>query len=305
MPSLKPWIVFVLTACLTLAGCIGIDRADDTVLSVEATSPRNSLFAGDTMTLRAQLVNPFGDRFAGELTWISSNPAVATLSETGLFTALTTGQTTVTASHKGLVSNELFISVVADTISVAEVRVTANQTIIGIGGMVVLNAEALNGLGQPVAGQSFTWRSENPQIASVAEEGMVTGVATGKTRIFAETNGISSPGFEIEVAAASRMGTFAGLNGYQVRGTAFLENSAAGPVVRLGADFQSSNGPGLYVYLSNSANSVAGGVEVGRLRKNSGEDTYALPAGVGLTDYNVVVILCKPFSIPFGSATLN
>ncbi|MDP5168777.1 MAG: DM13 domain-containing protein [Bacteroidia bacterium] len=294
-----------LLTLVSFPACVGVDFADDEVLSVVAMTTQNSFFQGDIMQLEAKLVNPFGDRFDGPVVWSSSNPAVAEVSESGVLRANALGQVEVRAQHSEVVSNSLFITVVEDTNAVAEIRILGPGSILPLGGMISLSAEARNALGQVIPGLVFEWRSDAPQIAEVSEDGMVTGLTTGATRIFAQAAGISSSGYQLEVAAPSRSGTFTGLNGYQVRGTAFLENSDNGPIVRLGTDFQTSNGPGLYVYLSNSANSVAGGVEVAKLRKNSGEDTYLLPSGVGLTTYSNVIILCKPFSIPFGSATLN
>ncbi len=294
-----------LLTLASLSACVGVDVAEDEVLSVVATSSKNALFQGDTMQLDAKLVNPFGDRFDGPISWSSSDPAIADVSVAGVLTAYAVGQVEVRAQYEELLSNSLFVAVVDDPTGVAEVRIAGSGSILPLGGMITLTAEALNALGEVIPGQTFKWRSLDPQIAEVAEEGMVKGLMPGVTQIFAEVAGISSPGYGLEVAVPSRSGTFSGLNGYQVRGTAFMENSDNGPMLRLGPDFQTSNGPGLYVYLSNSATSVAGGVEVARLRKTSGEDSYTLPVGVGLTTYSNVIILCKPFSIPFGSATIN
>lgn len=296
----------ILVGLMMLAvSCIGVDELPDQVLAVEISSSATVLFEGEQAQLEARLVNPFGDRFEGPVSWSVNDPAIATVDEQGLLSASGRGQVEVRALHEGVVSNRLLVSVVADPEEVAEVLVSGSQSILKPGEMLMLGAVARNAIGDSIGGAAFTWRSDDPGVATVTESGVVTAVSNGQTFIYAQTAGISSAGYALEVASASRMGTFAGLNGYNVKGSVFLENAANGPVIRLGDDFQSSNGPGLYVYLSNSSNSVTGGVEVAKLRKNAGSDTYELPAGVGLTTYNTVIILCKPFSIPFGSATLN
>jgi len=108
--------------------------------------------------------------------------------------------------------------------------------------------------------------------------------------------------------AASRTGTFHGSDDFHFgRGTARLIEVAPGRfVVRLEA-FAVRNGPDLYVYLSPSPNGyAAGAIELGRLKADTGNQNYPVPAGV-LTDPTAaasVVIWCKQFSHLFATAPL-
>jgi hypothetical protein len=81
-------------------------------------------------------------------------------------------------------------------------------------------------------------------------------------------------------------------------------------VVRL-EGFETSNGPALFVYLSQNA---AGGeeaafdddfVDLGALKGNVGDQNYAVPAGVDATGYVSVVIWCDRFDAAFGAADLH
>lgn len=71
-------------------------------------------------------------------------------------------------------------------------------------------------------------------------------------------------------------------------------------------DFQTDNGPDLAVYLVNS---TVGGVDdfidLGKLKGNSGEQNYEIPADVDLDLYDTVLIWCVRFSSPFGEARLS
>lgn len=71
-------------------------------------------------------------------------------------------------------------------------------------------------------------------------------------------------------------------------------------------DFQTDNGPDLAVYLVNS---TVGGVDdfidLGKLKGNSGEQNYEIPADVDLDLYDTVLIWCVRFSSPFGEAPLS
>lgn len=67
--------------------------------------------------------------------------------------------------------------------------------------------------------------------------------------------------------------------------------------LELQEDFSSSNGPGLFIYLTNNGTSIAGGIEVGELQSSTGADSYSLPQGVTLSQFDQVLIYCKPFGV--------
>jgi Electron transfer DM13 len=72
--------------------------------------------------------------------------------------------------------------------------------------------------------------------------------------------------------------------------------------------FETSNGPDVRVYLSAAP---AGGpgdafdddyVELGELKGNIGDQNYAIPGDLRLSDFQSAVVWCKRFSVPFGAA---
>jgi hypothetical protein len=83
------------------------------------------------------------------------------------------------------------------------------------------------------------------------------------------------------ITLVERIGAFHGSDEFHFgRGTARLIEVAPGSfVVRL-EDFAVRNGPDLYVYLSPSADGYArGAIELGRLKADTGNQNYPLPAG--------------------------
>jgi hypothetical protein len=104
-------------------------------------------------------------------------------------------------------------------------------------------------------------------------------------------------------------GTFHGSDDFHFgRGTAgLIETSPGVYVVRL-EDFAVRNGPDLYVYLSPSADGYdRGAIELGRLKADTGNQNYAVPAGA-LREPGAaasVVIWCKQFSHLFATAPLR
>jgi hypothetical protein len=80
-------------------------------------------------------------------------------------------------------------------------------------------------------------------------------------------------------------------------------------IVRL-EGFETSNGPALYVYLSqNPAQGTEAAfddvfVDLGALKGNIGDQNYLVPAGVDTTGFTSVVIWCDRFDAAFGAADL-
>jgi hypothetical protein len=91
---------------------------------------------------------------------------------------------------------------------------------------------------------------------------------------------------------------------HDVQGKAYsisLENGNR--VLRL-AEFKSTNGPDLYVYLSDDKN-ASDFISLGKLKANQGNQNYDIPNEVALDKYNQVLIWCKTFGVLFGSAEIS
>lgn len=77
------------------------------------------------------------------------------------------------------------------------------------------------------------------------------------------------------------------------------------------AGLDTSDGPDLYVYLSDkpsgSAESAFGSgfTSLGKLKGNRGDQVYEIPAGADLASVKSVVIWCQRFSAGFGVAPLE
>lgn len=77
-------------------------------------------------------------------------------------------------------------------------------------------------------------------------------------------------------------------------------------------DFETDNGPDLFVYLT-SADAAAGDnefdrdgefINLGELKGNIGDQNYEIPVDVDLDQFDTVVIWCRRFSVSFGAADL-
>lgn len=299
---------FLVIISIFLHACIGEDIKKDSIQSIEITADKMASLIGGKINLNATLKNTFGDSFKGEVDWVSSAPAVATIAN-GVITTVSKGQTKVTAVQEGVTSNKILITVVNSVNDVANVVISSASNTLDAGNTLQLNVATQNIEGNKVNANSYTWTSSNTAVATVSQTGLVTGVANGEVTVTVVADGIKSQEFKLTIGTGatnnSRKGVFAGKNGYTASGEASLEVAGGNGIkLTLADNFSTSNGPGLYLYLSNKSNSTTGGAELGKLRKTSGSDSYTLD-GVALDQYKYVLIFCKPFNIPFGAAELK
>jgi uncharacterized protein YjdB len=142
---------------------------------------------GSSRQLAANVLDAAGNAISGRpVTWSSSNSAVATVSVSGLVSAVALGRVTITATAENK-SGTATIDVV-DPVASVRITPTAPQTL-RIGGKVQLSAVGLNALGQPLPGRPVEWIPNNPNVATVNQNGEVSAVAVGSTSITAVIEG--------------------------------------------------------------------------------------------------------------------
>ena len=75
--------------------------------------------------------------------------------------------------------------------TVAEVVLSAPDSSLEIDQTVQLTAEARDTAGTPMPGETISWSSGSPEVASVSEDGLVTGVAEGQADIVAAAGDVT------------------------------------------------------------------------------------------------------------------
>jgi hypothetical protein len=86
------------------------------------------------------------------------------------------------------------------------------------------------------------------------------------------------------------------------------EFSGGSQVLRL-ENFMVTNGPDLHVLLAENptpseSSELGEYIDLGGLKGNLGNQNYEIPANIDASNYNSVVIYCKPFHVVFSVATL-
>ncbi|MEI6740566.1 MAG: Ig-like domain-containing protein [Gemmatimonadaceae bacterium] len=121
--------------------------------------------------------------------WTSSDPAVATVSATGVVTGKSAGTVSMTATVEG-VQGVATITVVP--IPVASVQVNpASVPALSQFATQAMTATAYSAQGAVLTGRAVIWRSSNSDVATISTGGIVTGVLAGITTISAEVEGVT------------------------------------------------------------------------------------------------------------------
>lgn len=200
--------------------------------------------------------------------------------------------------------------IVEEVLVPASLSISRNADSIQLGNTFTFEADYFNEFGQMEAAE-INWSSTDPAIISMDNAGAGTALSVGSSFIRAEYLSIVD---SILVAVATvvdselsiREGIFRGNRDYEVNGTFSMAETGNNLELSFDSNFTASNGPGLFVYLSNSQENVIGGVEVGQLQRNSGAQTYTISMSEAqLGTYRFVLIYCKPFGVPFGIGTFN
>ncbi|MEL6947987.1 MAG: DM13 domain-containing protein [Pseudomonadota bacterium] len=100
-------------------------------------------------------------------------------------------------------------------------------------------------------------------------------------------------------AAQSKNGSFRSVGKYSVSGSVKVAISGSTASITL-SGFRTTSGPDLYVYVGNGSPSR----RIAKLRRNSGTQSYSLPASVA-KGISSVHIFCKRFRSTFGTARVR
>ena len=158
------------------------------VASVSLTPTSADLQVGQTRQLTAQPRDADGNSLSRTVSWQSSSAAVATVSSSGLVTAVSAGTAQITATSEGK-SAGAAITVKPAVIAVASVGVTPATAEIEVGETSQLTAAVLDAQGKPLTGRSVAWASTAPAVATVSASGLVTAVTPGTASITATSEG--------------------------------------------------------------------------------------------------------------------
>ena len=148
-------------------------------VTVTATVP-TTFFVGETLQATSTARDASNNALTSFVTsWTSSAPTVASVSTSGLITALAAGTTTITAASGGKTGT---LNITVSLVPVARVVLTLPKAA-QVGRSTSVAAELRNSSGTVLTSTSraFGWHSSNEAIATISATGVITGITYGTT----------------------------------------------------------------------------------------------------------------------------
>lgn len=185
------YVVILIVA--TLAACGKDSPTEPARVSSSIVLSSHSVIAtaiGQTLQIDATVLDQDNNVLTdATVAWSSSNPAVASVSSSGLVTVVSGGRAQVSATSGGASANaSIMVTQVAASVSIAP----TSATLASLGESVQLEAEVYDSGNAPIPVASVTWSSSNPTVATVSSTGLVTAVSNGTARITAESGSVTS-----------------------------------------------------------------------------------------------------------------
>ena len=151
------------------------------VSSISLSQSTATLVEGESMDLTATVLPE--NAYDKSVSWESSNLSVATVNSSGKVTAVKEGNATITA-RAGKCSAKCTVNVEARVVAVSSISLNQTNGRIPVGGTLELFATVLP---SNATNKTVIWTTSAPSIATVEQNGVVTGVAAGTATIQATT----------------------------------------------------------------------------------------------------------------------
>jgi hypothetical protein len=177
-----------LLACGGDGGSTGPFGGAHPVRSISIAVPARML-VGDTLTLSADVRDAEGAPVTGRaLTWSSSNPSIATVSDSGRVTGMGPGTAEITASADGTTGSTQVLVAAVPVFGVAIVP-PASAPIAGQTTPLAVVVTDRNGA--PLTGRQVSWSSSAPIIGTVDQRGRLQALSPGTTTVVARSEGVA------------------------------------------------------------------------------------------------------------------
>ena len=186
------------------SGMATVTVTPEPVAFVDISPPSGSLFVGSALQLFATPRNAAGQPLTGRtITWSSSAPGLASVSAAGLVTALVAGNAVIIATIEGKQGSAM---ITVRQVPVASITINPASATTTVGQSVTLSAQTLDAAGNVLTGRVVGWSSSDQTVATVDNNGVVTGIAAGTVTISASSEGQTAAA-TVQVTSAPSVAT--------------------------------------------------------------------------------------------------
>jgi len=184
----------LVLALALLAACgdsnpVVIEPPPAAVFSVAVSPANQSLVVGSQTTLQAQPKDEGGNALDRQVTWVSENESMATVTAAGIVTTLAVGEVGIRATSEGKFGRAVINVTPVPQVPVAEVRLSSTAEIsLEWDGTATLSAKAYDAEGNELTNRYIAWMSNAPSIAMVVN-GTIEAQNPGTATISATAEG--------------------------------------------------------------------------------------------------------------------
>jgi len=210
---MMPFATILLAAACEVP--MAVSDPDFSVVSVTVAPKSVMLSVGDSMQLSATVLMS-NNRPPRSVSWTSSTPAVASVSQTGMAHGVAPGAAVIFATSGNKRDSSAVTVVGPSPVPVASVTVTPASATLVVASVLQLTATPKDAAGNVLSGRTVTWSSDNTSLATVTSSGLVTGKVAGSAVITATSEGHSGTS-AISVQApppGSGLAVFPGAEGF-------------------------------------------------------------------------------------------
>jgi hypothetical protein len=177
-------------ACSDTGTSVGVAATARAATAIKVSFDSPTITVGQSTRATATLVDSSGSTITppSDLRWSSTDATIASVSTTGVVTALKVGTVMIAASALGKSANAV-LNVDART-PVSSVVVALGSPSVTVDQTTQATVTAKDASGATLVGQSVTFASLSPSVATVSSAGVVTGVAAGTASITATVGGV-------------------------------------------------------------------------------------------------------------------
>jgi hypothetical protein len=159
------------------------------IAEVAITPAATQLEIGQSATLTLLARDSRGAQLIpDQVEWITTAPAVARISASGVVMAVAPGTARIHVTADGV---EGSADVTVSPVRVDTVALDRTSLRLTVGETATLSARPQSAAGQQLDNRRTEWTSANPAVASVSPSGVVTARAPGRTRIEARVEGVT------------------------------------------------------------------------------------------------------------------
>jgi hypothetical protein len=177
-----------LLACGGDGGSTGPLGTARPVRSISIAVP-GRILVGDTLTLSTDVRDADGALVTGRaLAWSSSNPAIATVSDSGRVTGMGPGTVEISASADGARGST---QVLVAEVPVFGVAIVPPSSAPVAGQTTPLTVVLTDRNGAPLTGRQVSWSSSAPIVGTVDATGRLQALSPGTTSVVARSEGVS------------------------------------------------------------------------------------------------------------------